>query len=339
MNLFALVLPVVYTLLQILSIMLVGFCVARFGKWDRTFFQRLSAFMVRIALPIYFIANVSQSSPDDIRNSLLFPFVCVAIVALNLTNSFLVFRLFPQFTHLRRIGIAMSTFGNAGMIPLTLIELFPLTLPVLADTFGTTAPLLYVGTYLLVASPLLWSIGNFLIVGTGRLPKFRELLTPPVFGIAGGLAIVVLGLQPVVFNPQLPFYYLMKALERFGDMTYPTILFCLGALIGKISINKDEIRHLLSFALVVSAIRFLLLPAIFIGLYWTFLRHTALTPAQIWVIFLEMHIPPASNLSMMAAQSGINEDQVSFTTLVTYIIYLIVLPVYVLLLLAMMGIG
>jgi predicted permease len=217
------------------------------------------------------------------------------------------------------------------MIPLTLIELFPLTLPIISEHFGTTAPSLYVGTYLLVGSPLLWSIGNFLIVSKGRHPRLRELFTPPLFGIVAGLSVVILGLQPVLFNQHLPFFYLIKALERFGIITYPTILVCLGAMIGNIRIEKDDRKHLLSFASLVAVIRFLLLPLLFWFFYWAILQRLHLSPAQMWVIFLEVHVPPATNLSMMAVQAGIHEDQVSFTILLTYLVYLVVLPVYLLL--------
>ncbi len=318
---------------------MVGFVTARSGAWSKEFFQRLSGLMVRVALPIYFFTRVIQSNPDDIRKSLLFPIVAVLVTAINLTCSALIFRFFPQFQHLKRVGLALSTFGNTGMIPLTLIELFPLTIPIIGEHFGTTAPSLYVGTYLLVGSPLLWSVGNFLVVGKGRIPGVRELFTPPLFGIAGGLAIVILGLQPGLYNPQWPLYYLMKGLERFGMVTYPTILICLGAMIGHLQITQAERRQLVSFAALISAIRFLLIPFIFVLVYWGILQRLPLSPAQKWVIFLEMHIPPASNLSMMAAQTGMNEDLVSFTTVITYIVYLVVLPVHVLLFLMLMGIA
>jgi hypothetical protein len=177
------------------------------------------------------------------------------------------------------------------------------------------------------------------VVGKGRVPKLRELFTPPFFGIVAGLVIVVSGLQPVVFHRQLPFYYFMKALERFGMITYPTILVCLGAIIGHVRITKDDRKQLVAFAALVSTIRFLLIPVLFLLAYWGILRHMSLASAQMWVLFLECHVPPASNLSMMAAQAGINEDQVSFTTLIAYIVYLIVLPVYLLLFLSLMGVS
>lgn len=63
----ALFLPVIYTLLQILSIMLVGFVLAVSGRWGRSFFQQLSRFLVRVALPVHFFVKLSQITPDAIR--------------------------------------------------------------------------------------------------------------------------------------------------------------------------------------------------------------------------------------------------------------------------------
>jgi predicted permease len=294
--------------------------------------------MVRIALPLYFFTKLSQTNPDDIRKSLIFPGIAVCVVILNFACAALIFRLFPGLRPVRRVGMALSTFGNSGMIPLTLIELCPLTLPILSERFGTTTPLLYVGTYLLVLSPLLWSIGNFLITGTGRYPKVRELITPPLLGILAGLAVVILGLQGILLDNRLPFFYMLKSLERFGAVTYPVILVCLGAMIARIQFRKSNQKELFSLAMGVSAIRFLLLPGLFLLLYWGIIQRLALSPAQQWVIFLEVHIPPATNLSMMAAQADMNEDQVSFTIFVTYLVYMLMLPVYLLIFLSLPGI-
>lgn len=332
----ALFLPVIYTLLQILSIMLVGFVLAVSGRWGRSFFQQLSRFLVRVALPVHFFVKLSQITPDAIRGSLLFPGTAVVIIGLSIGCGALVFRLASQDAAATRVGIAQSTFGNAGMIPLTLIEIFPLTVPLIGERFGTTLPSLYVATYLLVSSPLMWTIGNFLIAKTGQRFRFRELITPPLVGIVSGLLTAMLGLQPLLLNNRLPFYHVLKSLERFGAVTFPLILLCLGAMIGNIRLHNQDRRTLITSAGLVSVVRFLLIPLGFLLLYVTLLRRLPLTPAQVWVLFLETHIPPASNLSMMAAQAGMNEDQVSFTTLATYLIYILVLPVYLLIFLTLM---
>lgn len=335
----ALFLPVLYTLLQLLSLMALGFVLARTGTWPKEFFQQLSRLMVRVALPINFFVKLSQTNTDDIRQSLLFPFLAICIISINIACAAFVFRFFPGSTRLRQAGIALATFGNSSIIPLTLIELFPLTIPIIGEQFGITIPSLYVGTFLLAYSPVLWSIGNFLVTGKGRWPRLRELITPPLLGIVAGLIVAFIGGKSLLSDIEGPIYHIFKSLERVGSVTVTILLICLGSMIARIQLDRTHKKLILSYTAVVSAIRFLFMPGIFFLAYAVILRHLALSPAQYWVIFLECHVPPATNLSIMAAQAGVNEDEVSFTMLVAYLIYIVVLPVYLLLFLALMGIS
>jgi predicted permease len=52
-----------------------------------------------------------------------------------------------------------------------------------------------------------------------------------------------------------------------------------------------------------------------------------------------MHLPPATNFSVMASRSGRNEAHVSFTLLATYVLYLFALPLYLLLFLRLTSAG
>jgi len=234
--------------------------------------------------------------------------------------------------------MGMSAFGNSAYIPLTLIEIFPVTLPAVAGRFGLEIPTLYIGVYLLVLSPLLWSVGNFLVSGGSGRIKLKDFLSAPLIGILAGFSVVFLHLQPVLFNPKLPFFHIYSALNRIAPVTLPLIMISLGSMIANLSYKKDKNHSRIKVTLCVSLIRFLFLPALFFSLYFLLFKKLALSPVQIWVIFLEMHIPPAANLSVMAAQAEINEDTVSFTLLVTYILYLFLLPLYLLFFLSLPGI-
>ena len=44
---------------------------------------------------------------------------------------------------------------------------------------------------------------------------------------------------------------------------------------------------------------------------------------------MEMTTPPATNLALMAAKAGQNEEHVTFGILANYVLYLFVLPVYI----------
>ncbi len=319
--------------------MVIGGILARSDIWSKEFFTQLSRFTVRIALPIYFFARLSQINPADIRTGVIFPFIAICVITLGGVCGTLLFHFFPGATPNKRVGIALCTFGNGGMLPLNLIEIFPLTLPLIGERFGITTPSLYVGAYLLGQTPILWSVGNFLVTGKGHIPKLCELLTPPLFGIVGGLLVVILGLQPLLLDESLPLYHLLKSLERFGKVAFPIILLCLGSMITRIHFDQHSNRQeLLTQALLVSIARFLVLPLLFIIIYLFILRRLPLTPAQNWVIFLEMHLPPASNLSMMAAQTGMNENQVSCSTVIAYLVYMVALPIYMLVFLSLPGV-
>ena len=186
----------------------------------------------------------------------------------------------------------MSAFGNSAYIPLTLIEIFPVTLPAVADKFGLEIPTLYVGVYLLVLSPLLWSVGNFLVSGSSGKIKLKDFLSAPLIGILAGFTVVFLHLQPVLFNPRLPFFHIYSALDRIAPVTLPLIMISLGSMIATLSYKKGENHSRIKVTLYVSLIRFLFFPALFFSLYFLLFKKLALSPVQIWVIFLEMHISP-----------------------------------------------
>jgi predicted permease len=152
-----------------------------------------------------------------------------------------------------------------------------------------------------------------------------------------GLAVLGLGLQGPLLDHSLPFYHVFRALERIGATTVPLIMIALGAMIGELAFEPGSRRGLFGMAAAVSVVRFLLLPAAFVAAYLLVLKPLAFTSPQVWTIFLMMHLPPATNFSVMASRAGRNEANVSFTLLATYILYLAALPLYLLLFLRLTG--
>jgi len=248
------------------------------------------------------------------------------------------FYFLPLKSDEKRAGIAFSSFGNSGYFPLSVIEIFPVTLPLISELFGTSEPTLYVGVYLLINSPLLWSVGNYLMTGKGRRPGIKEIITPPFVGVIFGFIALLTGFGAIAGNQELPFFHILSSLERISAMTMPLILISLGAMIGNLHTSGEKLSKLLLMAGATSAVRFLIMPALFYGSYFLFLKNLNLTPVQLWVLFLETHIPPASNLAVMAHSKGINEDYAAYTLLVTYSLYMIIFPFYLMLFLSLPGI-
>ncbi len=330
-------LAVFYTLLQLLLLSALGFGLSRFRGYPRVLFQGINRLTLNVGLPVYFFVSISKTSVADIRSGWIFPIAAACLIGVNLAISAPLFRVLRFEEADRRAGMALSAFGNSSYIPLALMEIFPITIPAIAQRFSALTASVYVGTFLLVNSPLQWTLGNWLVAGQGRRPKVTELITPPFVGIVAGLAVVLLGIQPVLFEPNLPFLYAYKAMEKIGGLTLPLIMVCLGAMIADLPFDRESGREMIGMALGVSAVRYLAMPLLFVALYLVVLRPSGLTPVQTWVIFLEMHVPPATNLTIMAARAGRNEHHVSFTLLFTYLLYVLALPVFLLVFLRLTG--
>jgi malate permease and related proteins len=325
------VVPVLYTLLQLVVPAALGFTAGRRGSFSESFYRELSRMVVHIAFPLYFFSRIASTDPAAVREAILFPPAAVLIILSSLLFSGIIFHFLPGTLQERRTGIALASFGNSGMIPLTITELLPLSMPLFAERIGAGEASLFVGAYLLAEVPIIWSLGNFLVTGKGRVPKLNEIITPPLIGVVAGLFVVVSGLQQLLFAPQYPFYYVMQSFAGFGSITFILILFILGSMVGRMNISFSRVRGLLPQTLSVASVRFLLLPGLFfLGIsYLETLFQLSL--AVKWILFLQMSTPPATNLSLMASKAGQNEEHVTFSILVNYILYLFVLPVYIIL--------
>jgi predicted permease len=331
-------LAVFYALLQLLFLSGLGFFLSRLRGWPRELFHGFNRFVASVALPVYFFTSIARTDPASLRSSWIFPLVAAASILLGLAFSAPLFSLAGASRDDRRAGIGLSTFGNSGYLPLALMEILPLSLPAMAERYGFSIAPLYIGVYLMVYSPMLWTLGNWLITGTGR-PRLGELITPPFVGIVAGLAVLGLGLQRPLLDPALPFYHVFRALERIGATTVPLVMIALGAMIGELAFEPGTRRGLFGMAAAVSVVRFALFPAAFVAAYFLVMKPLAFSPAQVWAIFLLMHLPPATNFSVMASRAGRNEAHVSFTLLATYLVYLVALPLFLLLFLRLVDAG
>jgi hypothetical protein len=216
-----------------------------------------------------------------------------------------------------------------------MIELFPLTLPMVAERFGTTAPALYVGSFVLIFSPLLWSVGNYLITAQKGF-TLRHAFNPPLVGIVLGFIGIASGLSVPLLNEELLVHHLYAGVRQIGLTTLPLILFSLGGMIADIDLHPRNRSAMVRMALGVAVVRFLFLPALFWGAFFLFLRDLPMISATgMWVLFLETHLPPATNLSVMVSRAGINRGYTAFTLLITYLAYVLIFPFFMMLFLTL----
>lgn len=331
-------LSVFYAILQLLAILAIGFALRRFGVFSSQFFARLGRFVIRVGLPLYFVAKLRDTDVSMLREAVVLAPLGIVVVAVSVAFSSIVFRAVRLDPADRRAGIALASFGNSGYMPLTLIEILPVTIPVVAEQFGTDISVLFVGAYLLGYSPLLWSVGHFIMTGKGTRPKLSQLITPPIIGIVIGLALPSVGISHFFEDQSLPLYHMMSAIERVSAVTVPLALVCLGSLLADFKVPKGERSRYWTMAAGVVGVRFLVLPALYVGAHFLLDLPKLLSSAHAWVIFLELHTPTATNLSVMAADAGVNRDHAAFTIFLSYLVYLFIMPVYLTLFLRLPGV-
>ncbi|MCG8570669.1 MAG: AEC family transporter [Spirochaetes bacterium] len=338
---FSVVIPVIYTMLQIIIFILLGFILRRYFKWPADFFTYAGRLVMKVALPLYLFVKICRTNIADLQTSWIFFVLAIIVPFCSVMVSGIITFLIRVPKEERRISIAMGTFCNSGYLPLTIIEFLPLSLPIIADYFIQTTAVLYIGTYLLFYSPLLWSAGYYLITGKGQKISINQLITPPLLGIVAGFLVLIFRLQPLLFSDHLPFKQIFMSLNQLGNITLPLVLIVLGNLIANLVTKESQIRITKEEfypAIVGVLTRFVIFPAFFYLFIFKIFRPDFFSPTIIWVIFLEIIIPPASNFAIMTAGTGKNEDCVALSLLVTYLIYFVVFPVHLILFLKFMGI-
>lgn len=322
-------LPALYSMLQLFLIASIGFVLVRLKKIDGDFIRSLSIFLINIALPCWLFTKLIATGRDDLLSSLMFLAAGILVITAGFILGLVLFFLPGKKDAGRRSGWAMSALGNSGYIPLSVSETLPVAIPAVAAILPDETAALYIGMYLVTMNPILWTVGNYLIAGGVKRPKFTELFTPPAFSVVAGVIFVLLGGGSLFTDRGSILFYLEKTAETLGRMALPAVLIVLGGMIGRASAEGfTGGRKAIAFISKVVAARMVFMPALFFLFYFISRRFITLEPVQYWVLFLEMITPPATNLSVMAARAQRNEGLVAQTLFFSYLSYFIIFPFY-----------
>ncbi|TFG39038.1 MAG: hypothetical protein E4H48_09615, partial [Syntrophobacterales bacterium] len=298
--------------------------------WTDDFFKGLSRFLIRIALPVYFVVRFARWDVAAWRNLVIMPALALAVVGVGLVVGVLVFAFLPFRDGDRRAGISMAAFGNSAFVPLALAEILTATNPELAGRFDVSEPLLLIGAFVGGFSPLLWAVGGSILTrnSTTKEPiSLKLFISPPVVGILVGLGLAFSGVMKFADDSMLPLRYIFAAGDKLSGITMPLALINLGAIIGGLQVTRRSLSKFLGVAAAVGLARLVIIPGIFALLWFTGLLNWA-APAVLFVIFLELHMPPATTLSLIATEAGVNRDHTAVTLLITYSAYMLLMPFF-----------
>ena len=331
------VLPVVYTALQLFLFIGIGVVIKKAGSWSEDFFTSLSRLVVRVVIPVYLFSRISRTDIGDFSSSWIFFAASALVTVTGFSLGALFFSGKGIGRRERKAGISFSAFGNSGYLAISITDIIPISFPLLAEAVGSTTPFLYIGAYNLIHSVCLWSVGNFLIAGTSKRIRGREFFSPPVVGILSGFLVMSLGIGPLLEDKALPLYHLYTVLDKMSGLALPLVLICLGAMIAGLKPGMGRMLKAGRFISRILVIRFLLFPGLFYLFYFILFKPQEYATAQLWILFLMTHTPPALNLSVMAAQGGVNKELTSYTFLITYSVYIVLLPLFLLIFFGLPG--
>lgn len=269
--------------------------------------KALSAVIVRVLLPCLIFSNIVQYfEPSKLRIWPLIPLSAVAMVALGLLAGAVLFaRELPE----KKNMLSLASLQNAGY----------LVLPVGAVLFGDQFEQfkLYCFLYILGISPILWTVGKYLITSAPDAKvKLSELVTPPLAANALGLFVVFTHINRVV--PSM----VLAPIELIGSTTVPLAIFVLGATLGTISFC---LRPYIFDAVRVILVKMIIIPLCTIAVLWL-TGVSASYPLLASFFVIQASSAPATATIIQVRHYGGDEQKISSIMLLCYLFCIIAIP-------------
>jgi predicted permease len=269
--------------------------------------KAVSAVVVKVLLPCLIFSNILREfEPGKLRMWPVIPLAAVAMITAGLLGGAAVFmRELPA----KRNMVSLCGIQNAAYIALPVGSvLFP-------AEFGQFK--LYCFLYILGVTPILWSLGKYLVSSEpGSKIDIKELITPPFAANVLGIILVLTGIRN--FVPAV----LVDSVELIGSATVPVAIFVLGAVLGGI---RFYLRPYLFDAVRVIGVKMVLVPlCTILALYFAGVGGSYSLLASFFVI--EAASAPATASIIQVKHYGGDEQKVGAIVLVSYLFCIIAMP-------------
>lgn len=270
----------------------------------------LSDGVVYLFLPCLIFDKISSGlNPEEMPYWWTIPLIAVALILLGGTLSFLVF---PHLVRKSPDILPLAFMQNAGYL---IVALGQVLVPEQFDEFSALVFL-----YVLGHSPVLWSIGKYLITRSpNSVFRWRSLLTPPLVANLLAIGTVAGGIQP-----RIP-YPLTYSIGFLGTAAVPLSLVVLGASLSTIQIRQNP-----DWAIVVKAVslKLLIIPAVvFTTLFLTGIYERF--PLLAFMLALQSTSPQAVNLMVHVRTYGGNIRRTGTVMMFSYLLSIFTIPLWV----------
>ena len=309
-------------MIKMLFIVLIAFIAVRKNFVPNQMIQDLSIITINIFLPCLILSNILNNfRPKEFTLWWTLPLISVVIAITGFLLGILVF--YKDLSWKKNL-LPLASFQNAAF----------LVLPVGAVLFPERFDLfsLYVFLYVLVQSPLVWSIGKYLLTARSNAKMdWRGLVTPPIVATFTALVVVFSGLRDMIFpaGNNLFIYEILKilldSLAFIGEATIPLAMFVLGGLLGEIPF---DVRSNWFDTLRVVAVKLFLVPLVVLMI--VLLSGLGSTNPLLGIFcVIQGASAPAIVLALQIKKYGGDEEKTGSILIICYILNLFTLPLWV----------
>lgn len=329
-----------FAVMRVFLVCAAGAWLVRRGLMQPEFRRTFSRVIVLVMLPCLLLSKVSTSvDPQNLVRWIALPLTSYVYVILGVLVGHGVVLLTRPPPELRRAVIAVTAFHNAGYVPIPLVMALAAS-PLFADTpHAADLGIAYISVYLVGYSPCLWGLGYpYLANEPLRSLRMRQVLSPPVLSVLGGIALAVLPPCRTLFvEPDAPLRVVLDAAGLAGAGAVPCALLLLGANMAAGASVRDGLSRRTIAG--VCCGRLVVMP-IFGCLITLGLRRLSIIPAEpmfALVLMLAAATPAATNLMVMCQVHHTGEGAMSKLLFWNYIIAVPTLTLFVALFLWLLG--
>lgn len=300
---------VLSAVLKLFLIALSGFLLFRKNIIKEKGLNFLTFFVINFAFPSLIFSNLILNSQTVLTYSLgKFITISVAIFLAGYILSLLAS--FKKGREFRAEFISLVSFQNGGYLPINIaFFLFP---PDIREQF-----IVFTFLYLLGFNVIMWSIGSFFIFRV-KIRKFepKSLLIPPITSTIISLLLIYTGTADFIpFAVLLPF-------KIFGKTSFVLSVIILGCWLAKINL-KGFLNRLLYIGQA-AGLKLLVLPLLFFILLLNFKLYSLLG----LFIILQVAMPSAVSLPIVANLNNADSEFVSQGVFFTHVLSIFTIPLW-----------
>lgn len=269
--------------------------------------RAISRGVVCFFLPCLIFAKITQGFDPSMESWWKFPLSAVFVFAAGLITMMIVFRGLPRLKEL----IPLSVLQNAGYLVL------PIGQSLLPDRYDEFA--VYTFLFIMVQSPLLWSVGPYCIASEKHGTGWKRIINPPFVAILVSLALVFSGLNtsiPGVIN---------HTATLAGDAAVPMSIFILGGGLGMLRWARPANLG----GLCLAAVNKLVLVAVFFMPAVSVLGWVGTNEVFEKMLLLQCCMPPAVGLMIQAKNYDGDQQRISAGLLIAYVCSLLTIPLVI----------